>query len=302
MPFLLRPLSGVLSGTRLPREIGDALSIWTHVAGQSASKALAPLAFVPALIHRYGAYVPKGGMAQIPLAIEGIARKAGVEFRYGARVQKVHCPHRKVSGVEVDGQFIGAKAVICNASSIGAYCTLLDGIPKRFLARLRKLPLQSPGVCAYLVVEGAAQPPYLRFHLPGRGLCRLLVQPGVIDPKKAATARLIGPVDYGWAERAGLEGQRAYLEELLAESWWQAGFTRIRIAATRVPCEWGAHYSLYNNSMNPVMTRTLMLGGRIAHKSPIVNGLYFAGSSTHPGQWVSFCAISGILAAQQATC
>jgi phytoene dehydrogenase-like protein len=42
-----------------------------------------------------------------------------------------------------------------------------------------------------------------------------------------------------------------------------------------------------------------MRAGRIAHRSPHVKGLYLAGSSTHPGQWVSFCAISGILAADK---
>jgi phytoene dehydrogenase-like protein len=49
--------------------------------------------------------------------------------------------------------------------------------------------------------------------------------------------------------------------------------------------------------MNPVMTARFMREGRLPHRSPHVRGLYLAGSSTHPGQWVSFCAISGILAA-----
>lgn len=49
--------------------------------------------------------------------------------------------------------------------------------------------------------------------------------------------------------------------------------------------------------MNPVMTAAFMRAGRIAHRSPYVKGLYLAGGSTHPGQWVSFCAISGVLAA-----
>jgi len=51
--------------------------------------------------------------------------------------------------------------------------------------------------------------------------------------------------------------------------------------------------------MNPVMTARFMRAGRIAHRSPWVRGLYLAGSATHPGQWVSFCAISGILAADR---
>jgi phytoene dehydrogenase-like protein len=45
------------------------------------------------------------------------------------------------------------------------------------------------------------------------------------------------------------------------------------------------------------MTAGFMRAGRFAHKSPYARRLYLAGSSTHPGQWVSFCAISGILAA-----
>jgi phytoene dehydrogenase-like protein len=52
--------------------------------------------------------------------------------------------------------------------------------------------------------------------------------------------------------------------------------------------------------MNPVMTAEFMRKGRIAHKSRDVDGLYLAGSSTHPGQWVSFTAISGILSADLA--
>jgi phytoene dehydrogenase-like protein len=51
--------------------------------------------------------------------------------------------------------------------------------------------------------------------------------------------------------------------------------------------------------MNPVMTARLMRKGRLAHRSPWIRGLYLAGSSTHPGQWVSFCAVSGVLAAEQ---
>lgn len=50
--------------------------------------------------------------------------------------------------------------------------------------------------------------------------------------------------------------------------------------------------------MNPVMTAQFMREGRLAHRSPHCRGLYLAGSATHPGQWVSFCAVSGILAAK----
>jgi phytoene dehydrogenase-like protein len=47
------------------------------------------------------------------------------------------------------------------------------------------------------------------------------------------------------------------------------------------------------------MTARFMRAGRLAHRSADAPGLYLAGSATHPGQWVSFCAISGVMAANQ---
>ena len=66
-----------------------------------------------------------------------------------------------------------------------------------------------------------------------------------------------------------------------------------------MPSEWGQEFRLHRDSMNPVMTAQSMRAGRLPHKSPFVEGLYLAGGSTHPGQWVSFCAISGVLAADR---
>jgi phytoene dehydrogenase-like protein len=84
---------------------------------------------------------------------------------------------------------------------------------------------------------------------------------------------------------------------LLEERWWQEGIEEHRTVARRTPAEWGAEYSLARSSMNPVMTAKFMREGRLAHRSPDLRGLYLAGSATHPGQWVSFSAISGVLAA-----
>jgi hypothetical protein len=108
---------------------------------------------------------------------------------------------------------------------------------------------------------------------------------------------IVGPMDYQKAQTLGPVGQSEYLEKLLAESWWREGMSDVRVLWKRTPTEWGAEYFLARDSMNPVMTKKFMLEGRLAHRSAEVRGLYLAGSATHPGQWVSFCAISGVLAA-----
>jgi len=199
---------------------------------------------------------------------------------------------------------VAAKAVISNYNGIGTYLEILGDTPTAAKEKLDKLPLQSPGACAYLAVRGEIKPPYLRFQLPGNGeLCRLFVTPTVVVPELEQDgwlpARLISPMRHEVAQGLSVAEQRDYLDRLLAESWWQKGLKDVRVLATRVPSEWGKQYNLYKDSMNPVMTAGFMRAGRLAHKSPYARGLYLAGSSTHPGQWVSFCAISGILAADE---
>lgn len=112
-------------------------------------------------------------------------------------------------------------------------------------------------------------------------------------------ARLIVPMDHARARAVGPGGQREYLDRILAEPWWREQIDEYRVLATRIPAEWGTQYNLYRDSMNPVMTARFMRAGRLAHRSDEVPGLYLAGSATHPGQWVSFCAISGVLAADR---
>jgi phytoene dehydrogenase-like protein len=272
IPFLLRSLGSVMRASGLPPRVIEALTIWTHVAGQSLDDAPSPMAFVPALIHTYGAWRPLGGTAAIGEALRDAAVARGVAIEYGRRVESI--------------DEIEADAVVSNASAIGTYVDLLPSTPPAERTRMRKIPLQSPGACAYLAVDADDSQPYLRFRLGGDLGCRLLVRHG-------NTARLILPIAWERAQALGEEGQRRLLDDALAESWWGEG----RVLLKRTPSDWGRNYTLYRDSMNAVMTGSFMRSGRIAHRSPHRKGLYLAGSSTHPGQWISFCAISGVLAA-----
>jgi phytoene dehydrogenase-like protein len=300
--FLLRSLQSVLRASKLPQAVVEALSIWTHVAGQRPEEAPSPLAFVPALVHSVGCFYPKDGIRSIPSVLAEAATAAGVEFKYRTKVKKICTDGGRVTGVESsDGEKFPADAVVSDCG-IGTYLELLERKDSLSQQRCEKLPLQSPGVCAYLAVKGKMEPPYLRFLLPGGGeRCRLLIRPGVMNPEEKQgewyPARLLGPMDHAEAQRMGPVGQAQYLEKLLQEKWWQEGIAEYRVFARRTPAEWGAEYSLARDSMNPVMTAKFMREGRLAHRSPDVRGLYLAGSATHPGQWVSFCAISGVLAA-----
>jgi len=300
-PFLLRSLGSVLADSRLPHPVIVAMAIWTHVAGQTRNQAPSPLAFVPALMHSVGSYYPKGGIRRVPQVLEQAAVAAGVRFCYSTKVNRLHTSNGAVTGVTTStGEFVPAAAVVSNSAALHTYLNLLDVPPPALAARLKQLPLQSPGVCAYLAIRGRINPPYLAFKLPDpEERCRLLIRASFMDPQVQdgwSPARLLAPMKYEDAERLGPAGQAQHLDRLLEEDWWRKGL-EVRVLAKRTAQQWGDEYHLYANSMNPVMTARFMRQGRVAHRSPCVKGLYLAGSSTHPGQWVSFCAISGVLAA-----
>ena len=309
IPFLLSSLDSVMSRSRLTPAVAAALGIWTHVAGQTKANAPSPLALVPAVIHRIGAYYPQGGIGAIPETLFAAALQLGVAFRFATKVSRIRCHGRIASGVELsDSEFLAADAVVSNVG-LGTYGQLLDedgqaAIPARSHRLLNNLPLQSPGVCAYLAVKGSLEPPYLRFHLYDEpDGCRLLVQPGVLEPELMrdgwSPVRLIAPLCHQRAEAGGETQQRAFLTRVLEEKWWRTRFKEVRVLATRIPQEWGNAYHLFHVSMNPVMTPEFMRAGRLAHRSPWIRRLYLTGSSTHPGQWVSFCAVSGVLTADR---
>jgi 1-hydroxycarotenoid 3,4-desaturase len=119
-PFLLRSLNGVLTRTTLPLEVVDAIAIWTHVAAQSPEAAPSVMAFVPALIHRVGAFVPRDGMRRVPEVLNERAVRNGAEVRTNARVRRIRTTNGRVSAVEIEeGEVVECDAVISNYHGVG---------------------------------------------------------------------------------------------------------------------------------------------------------------------------------------
>jgi phytoene desaturase len=164
--FLLRSLGSVLKRTGLPAPVVNAIGIWTHVAGHSLDTAPAPMAFVPGLIHGVGSYYPVGGIGKLPQILAAAAESAGVEFRYGTKARSIRCKEGRVVGVETDDDgYAACDAVVASSGGVGTYVELLSSLPETVKQQMAQLPLQSPGVCAYLAVRGNIAPPYLKFSL-----------------------------------------------------------------------------------------------------------------------------------------
>jgi phytoene dehydrogenase-like protein len=299
-PFLMSSLEEVLRATDLPEEVINGIGIWPHLAGQNLSISPSPMAFVPALFHTVGSYYPSGGTRRVAQVLTKMALDSGVELRLNCKVARLLTEGDRIVTVQTEaGENYPAGNVVSNHGAIGTYVDLLDKRTKQ-QAKLEKLPLQSPGVCAYLAVKKKPEAPYLRFQLVSGGeACRLFVSPGFPGPEEEKDgwypARLLSSMHYAEAEN-GITAQKQYLEKMMGEDWWRPAAGEFRVLSTQIPADWNSRFNLYRSSMNPVMSSGFMR--RMPHRSPHFRGLYFAGSSTHPGLGVSFCAISGILAAK----
>lgn len=303
-PFLMRSLKDVTARHALPEPVRDLVHLWTHVAAQRIDEAPAPLAFVPALVHGHGAWLPERGMGAVAEALAAGCADAGVTLRCGEAVTAIGLAGRRASFVETAADRVACDAVVSNAGGHATLERLLRG-PLHPARPLPSLRLQSPGACAYLAVRGIRAGAYLRFRLGGEGVvrCRLLALPSLVAPTLLrdgwAPARLIAPMPHAAAEALGPEGQSRLAASLLDEPWWREHVGDARVLAVRTPSAWGRDFLLHRDSMNPAMTARSMRAGRMPHRVRGVERLYLAGSSTHPGQWVSSCALSGLHAASR---
>ena len=175
-PARLRP------GPRAPPAVADAVAIWTHVAGQTTAEAPSPLAFVASVL-RVGA------------SIRGRTRRradrpGGGGRRGGGRVPVRDDRHRHPARTDEPGAsrphrarpWTPTPSSPTATASAPTWSSAPDAVPGPARRRRESLPLQSPGVCAYLAVRGDPSAP-ISASAPGRRrLCRLLVTPAAILP------------------------------------------------------------------------------------------------------------------------
>ncbi|MBX7101256.1 MAG: FAD-dependent oxidoreductase, partial [Myxococcaceae bacterium] len=226
-PFLLRPLGQELERAGFSAPLRDAVGIWTHIAGQRLDEAPSPLALVPAMIHGPGCFVPRHGVSAVAEVVAERALALGVTVHTESAVRRILSSEGRVTGVELEwGDVLSADAVVSGASGVATLLELAD-TPSPVKAEVAALPLQSPGVAAYLLAERppSSGEPYLRFGLKpsdATAPCRLLVRPSVLPMAKrgkVAPTRVVAPLSHAVAQQLGAPGQHQLLDSVLRERW-----------------------------------------------------------------------------------
>jgi len=137
----------------------DSFSFQTLYLGLSPFDALAVYSLLGYTEIADGIHYPMGGMYQLPLALERLARELGVRLHYGTAVERLDQCGREVSAVRLtDGEQLEADIVVANADLPYTYQRLL-GEPYPGIERKR---FSCSAVLLYLGVGRSY--PHLRHH------------------------------------------------------------------------------------------------------------------------------------------
>jgi phytoene desaturase len=157
----------------LPRGLKEIVAIHTLNAGVAPTQTPALYASMPAIMASDGVFVPEGGVYEVVLSLEKLARHAGVEIRTGEPVREIG--RRKVTTAEgeyaadavvsdldvrrlerlLDPRKVRAKERL-SCSGVAVYATLREELPARVAAHSVVLP-SDPGAL-YRSLEAGEEP------------------------------------------------------------------------------------------------------------------------------------------------
>ena len=288
--------------------------------GSDPFQAPATLNIIPYIEYGLGGYYIKGGIYRLIDALEAVACELGVQIRTSAKVEKICHNGKQVSGVQVNGEKVETDYVLCGADAVVAHDELIDG----YQHRSEKLNRLEPSLSGMVFLWGvSAKHQKLAHHniifssdydaefkqifkhqqVPDEPTIYIAIT------SKADTAH--APTDgENWFVLLNMpylapgqiwEKEKTRMRSVVLNKLKRIGLDitdRIDVEQVYTPEDFSELYasnqgSIYGISSN---SRTTAFK-RIPNRSRILDGLYFAGGSVHPGGGIPLVILSGKMAA-----
>jgi phytoene desaturase len=285
--------------------------------GSSPFQTPATFALIPYVEFGLGAWYVRGGMYEIPRALERLARELGVKIRAEAEVEEIVLDNKKAVGVRVSGEILKADLVVSNADAIETYRTLLSS---------KKYQNREPSCSGFVLLLGTRRRfPQLAHHniffsddyrgefdaifgqktpapAPTVYVCAASRTDETQAPTGCENLFVLVNAPYTNAKTDWQAEAKPYRDLIInkLENFGLEGLEgAIDFEQIITPEDFEKKYranrgSIYGISSNGLFSAFL----RVPNKSREIENLYFVGGATHPGGGIPLVLLSGKMTAE----
>ena len=327
LPFFLMSYQDVLNHYFSDERVKQSMAYQSFYAGHPPDLTMGIFAMIPYSEHK-GVFYPRGGMIQIPLALQRCGERFGMQVRLNTQVTNVIVNHdRRARGVILeDGTLLSARVIVSDVNAKTLYLTLIGEEHLPWIVR-KGIRSYEASLCTPMVYLGVDYDPPLKAHhtimplplnemdnawwnsyrkgyLPEKQF-GLICWPSHTDPGlapqgcHALNLILFGPyslrgTNWDLEKPHFIQQTIRWLSEFalpgLAEHVVTSDMATPLDYERRLGLPGGAIYGLQQDLTAEAVFRP-------ASKSKSIQALYLTGASTHPGGGVPTTMGSGIIAA-----
>jgi len=311
------------------KDLQQMLSFQTLYIGVSPKKGPSLYNIIPMIELLYGVWFIKGGMHTMAEQMARLFEEMGGTIHYHKKVEEILIQNQKVIGLKVQGQTISADNVICNADFPYAMKELIQDKKTRGKYTPKKIETMMYSCSCLVFYFGMNQvypnlsthtfvisedlndnlncifdgskikDPSVYLHIPSQ------VEPAMAPVGKSSFYVLIPVSEITTAKYIYDETTVAYYKEKVLETLSKIpGLEHIKeqIILERVftPNDFEKNFSAHRGAtfgLQPTLNQSNHF--RPQAKSMTCKGLYFTGSSTHPGAGVPIVLESGRICAEE---
>lgn len=297
--------------------------------GSSPYKIPATFALIPYVEFGLGAWYVRGGIYEIPRALEKLARQLGVRFQFETEVEKIVIKDGKALGVKINLQEFGeiveeemleAEIIVSNADAVVTYRDLIEESERPSFSD-KKLEKREPSSSGFVLLLGVNKTfPQLAHHNiffsddypaefhrifdlkifaaePTIYVCASAKTDASQAPKGGENLFVLVNAPYT-AESTKWHLEAEPYRDLIIEKLEEAGLEglkdSIEFEQIITPENYKNIYhanqgSIYGVSSNGIFSAFR----RIPNKSKDIDNLYFVGGATHPGGGMPLVLLSG---------
>lgn len=293
--------------------------------GSSPFQTPATFALIPYVEFGLGAWYVRGGMYEIPKALEKLAFELGVRIQTNAEVEKIEIENSKAIGVRVEGKLLKADHIITNADAIETYRNLIDS-NRRAAFPNAKLDKIEPSCSGFVLLLGTKRKfPQLAHHNiffsndykaefdaifkelrpasdPTIYVCATSATDDTQAPSGCENLFVLINAPYTNAATDWEKEKKGY-RDLIVKKLEHLGLEHLEnsIEFERIitPADFEEKYrankgSIYGVSSNGIFSAFL----RPPNRARGIRNLYFVGGATHPGGGIPLVLLSGKMASE----